>query len=129
MCCWQFPGGSLQLKTLPLHACSIQKADDGRDQYLSEAEQLAVNIAARQLPVAKKQLVAILCNNAGHQMAGRCTDLAHQTWSRMLIELVPAKPGPIPLFDLVTRQGKTAQGEKPLCSATCLISCRRHAMA
>ncbi len=76
---------------------------------LSECEQLKVNAAASQLPV-KQQLEAVYINNAGHQLAGRRTDLAYQTWAMMAIFRMRARPVHITMFNLATRQGKTAQG-------------------
>jgi len=92
-----------------LLSCSTAAADDLNGSVLSEYEQLRVNAAAAQLPV-KQQLEAIYITNAGHQLAGRRTDLAYQTWARMAIFNMRASPVHITLFDLATRQGKTAQG-------------------
>ncbi len=95
---------------MPLHACSTSVADDLNGKLLSEPEQLKVNkTGASQLP-DKQQLEAVYVNNAGHQLAGRRTDLAYQTWGRLAIWRERAEPEHITLFILATRQGKTAQG-------------------
>jgi hypothetical protein len=94
----------------PLYPCSISVADDLNGSLLSECEQLRVNKAATQLPLKQQQLEAIYINNAGHQLAGRRTDLAYHTWPRMAIFQTRAEPVPITMFNLATRQGKTAQG-------------------
>jgi hypothetical protein len=93
----------------PVCSCSTSTADDLNGSMLSECEQLKVNTAASQLPV-KQQLKAVYINNAGHQLAGRRTDLAYQTWAMMAIFRMRARPVHITMFNLATRQGKTAQG-------------------
>jgi hypothetical protein len=95
---------------VPVYACSTAAADDLNGCLLSEYEQLRVNAAASQMPSNKQRFEAIYINNAGHQFAGRHSDLSHQTYSRMAIYRVDATPADITLFDLATRQGKTAQG-------------------
>ncbi len=111
---------------MPLHACSTSAADDLNGKLLSEAEQLKVNrIGASQLPV-KQQLEAVYVNNAGHQLAGRRTDLAYQTWGRMAIWRARATPVHITLFNLATRQGKTAQGTcQHACAGTDSVQSQR----
>jgi hypothetical protein len=95
---------------MPLLACSVAVADDLNGHVLSELEQLQVNnTGASQLP-DKQQLEAVYVNNAGHQLAARRTDLAYQTWGRMAIWQARARPVHITMFNLATRQGKTAQG-------------------
>jgi hypothetical protein len=99
---------------VPVYACSTAAANDLNGCLLSEYEQLRVNAAASQMPSNKQRFEAICINNAGHQFAGRRSDLSHQTrrtYSRMAIYRVDATPADITLFDLLaTRQGKTAQG-------------------
>ncbi len=97
-----------------MYACSTAATDDLNGCLLSEYEQLRVNAAAAsQMPSNKQRFEAIYINNAGHQFAGRRSDLSHQTrrtYSRMAIYRVDATPADITLFDLATRKGKTAQG-------------------
>jgi hypothetical protein len=107
------------------HAFST--ADDLNGHVLTEYEQLRVNAAASQMP-DKQHFEAVYINNAGHQFAGRRTDLAHQTYLRMATFSVHAEPANITLFDLATRQGKTAQGggwEADKHSHSCI---RQHAL-
>jgi hypothetical protein len=107
--------------------CACSTVDDLNGHLLTEYEQLRVNAAASQMP-DKQHFEAVYINNAGHQFAGRRTDLAHQTYPRMATFSVRAEPANITLFDLATRQGKTAQGGGCAADKHCHSCIRQHAL-